>query len=419
MLFGILAGFVIYQIVAEVVARREERRWACDVVPRTTHWNCETPTPTTVGSATAIADRTEMTPTHWKGWREVRVARIIDESPDCRSFRLEAMDGSALPPFKAGQSILVRMAVGDSEKKVSRCYSLSGGTAEPYYRITVKRVPEGQLSNALQDGLSQGDVLEIQAPRGRFHSQPRHRDEPLVLIAAGIGITPMLAMLLENLEQTPSRRVHLFYQLRSPDHAPFLKLLRKVATERAGSLPVQLHVFFSRPDLMAIQHPDTEGRVDARQILERVGTVTGEYMICGPDAFMTSLAEGLVVGGVKADHVQYESFGGKAAGVGAVPVDREPHDHVGDESAEYHVVFNDSQDAATWTPSRGTLLDLAEESDVEVEFACRTGSCGACVCRLKAGQVAYRETPEHEVHEGEVLMCVARPTSDVTIETSP
>lgn len=354
----------------------------------------------------------------WTGWRNVRVDHCRDESPDCRSFRLVPIDGERFPSFRAGQSILVGVTDPETGKRISRCYSLSGGPGESYYRITVKRVPGGLLSNLLHDHIRVNDGLEIQAPRGAFHASDSLQHEPLVLIAAGIGITPMLSMFFENLENTPKRRVEIFYQLRAPDNAPFLGLLRLSVNKIASSFPSRLHVFFSKPIGFDIRNGDTTGRLSAEAILERCGGTRGEYLICGPADFMSSIAEGLVGGGVPVDRVHYESFGGKLKGIGAVPVlsDGQNDGIVATTKEAFQVRFESSDRDTTWTGVEGSVLELGESIGLELDSACRSGDCGACIIKLCHGTVEYETQPGCDFQVGEVVACVGRPTSDIRIE---
>jgi ferredoxin-NADP reductase len=354
----------------------------------------------------------------WTGWRKVRVDHCRDESPDCRSFRLVPVDGKPFPRFRAGQSILVSVFHPETGKRISRFYSLSGGPAETYYRITVKRVPGGTLSNLLHDCVGVNDELEVQAPRGAFCVDDHLRDQPLVLIAAGIGITPMLSMFLENLENTPDRRVEIFYELRTPENAPFLNLLRLSIKKVAGSLPTRLHVFFSKPTGCDIHGDDTCGRLSAATILERCRTTRGQYMICGPHDFMSSIAAGLVAGGVAEDRVHYESFGGKSIGPGALAVHPDSQSDTMDLSSEqtFEVDFSASGRQADWSVAAGSVLDLGESIGLELHSSCRSGDCGACVMKLRRGSVAYASPPTCDFAADEIVACVARPTSDLSIE---
>ncbi|WP_404304751.1 2Fe-2S iron-sulfur cluster-binding protein [Neorhodopirellula lusitana] len=414
---GVIGLVLTYHLVAQFVSRRELASRDLDY---------KTEMQSVLSREAEARDRlVKRRPSDfgWKGWRDVQVMDVRDESPDCRSFRFGPLDGSRghdkiLPRFRGGQSILVSMRDAQTGKRVSRCYSLSGGPDEPHYRITVKRVPGGKVSNWLHDHLRVGDHIQIQQPRGSFHVNELHADQPLVLIAAGIGITPMLSMLLENLEQTPKRRVALFYQLRSNDNAPFLKALRQLVSRVSRLLPVTLHVFYSKPSPdQKLDVNDQLGRVDAERMLEQLGGTAGEFMICGPGVFMESIAEGLVAHNVDADRVHYESFGGKAKGVGAIAVKNESP---GDQ-ASYEIAFaghdaDDESQVTQWDGTDGSLLDFAENQDIEVESACRVGNCGACVCKLRSGTVAYATPPDFEAESDEVVMCVARPTSNVVIE---
>lgn len=354
----------------------------------------------------------------WSGWRTVRVDNCRDESPDCRSFRLVPVDGNSLPNFHAGQSILVSVRHPETGHRVSRCYSLSGGPGETYYRITVKRVPGGTLSNLLHDHVRVNDELEIQAPRGSFHVSTELQHEPLVLIAAGIGITPMLSMFLGNLEKSPTRRVDLFYQLRAPDNAPFLSLLRLSIDKIASALPTRLHVFFSKPTGFGILANDTKGRLSAETILDRCGGTKGEYLICGPSEFMSAIAEGLVAGGVPENRVHYESFGGKSKGVGAVAVPADDQTTGGSTTASLslNVHFETSNRDATWTGKEASVLELGEAVGLELNSACRSGDCGTCVLKLCKGTIDYERPPACDFDSDEIVACVARPTSDLRIQ---
>jgi len=360
----------------------------------------------------------------WKGWRNVRVDACRNESPDCRSYRLVPIDGAAFPSFRAGQSLLVGFPDPVTGKRITRFYSLSGGPGESYYRITVKRVPGGILSNLLHDLVDVNDVIEIQSPRGTFHPQADLQHQPLVLIAAGIGITPMLSMFLENLERTPGRPIDIFYQLRTPGNAPFLNLLRQSVHKLPPGLPTRLHVYFSQPDRFQLRPGDTLGRLSAQNIIACCGAHAGEYMICGPEDFMTSIAQGLVASGVSTERVHYESFGGKSKGAGAIRVgtqvttaaDEPQIMHSNDAKRTHQVVFTTSGREAVWTGEEKSLLQLAERIDLELNSACRVGDCGACRVRLVQGSVTYPAAPTCDVQPGEVVACIARPQSNLRIE---
>ena len=356
----------------------------------------------------------------WQGWRYVDVVSVKDESPSCRSFVFRDPDGNEFPPFLGGQYLMVRLRNPVTQKPVSRCYSLSSSPDEGHYRITVKRVPDGAMSNLLHDTIQVGDQVEIQPPRGRFH-YTLGQTGPLNLIAAGIGITPILSMLFQSLSTSEQRDVNLFYQLRNAREAPFLAPLRRLVNSIGSRQSVRLFVWFSRPEDRDLVGEDSIGRLTANGLIDQLGYQQGEFLICGPDVFMDSIARGLVRCGVSESMVKYESFGGKSKGPGAINVSSKPDHTQVEPSSEatanrFKVTFSESARQGDWNSSHDALLDVAEELDIEVDSGCRAGECGACVCKLRSGSVCYAEQPECDFNEGEVVLCVAKPTSDVNIE---
>lgn len=452
---AIVVSAICYQFFCEFVARREDRRYRTDIDLGDVDYlrECgivhETATASSARSNThdvalRVGDRRHgesdrrsqiSNPHHrdpslrWNGWKAMRIESVVVESPDCKSFIMVSDDDKPLPRFFGGQSLLVRVSHPETGRKVSRCYSLSGGPAQTSYRITVKRVPGGQMSNLLHDHVRSGDLIEAQSPSGKFHLDLDQPHRPVNLIAAGIGITPMLSMLLNSLEESPARSVNLFYQLRDRQHAPFLDALAYLATALSGQRTFRLHLWFSDPTV-ELELPDSSGRINGESLLEKLGHNDGDFMICGPDAFMTEMATSLVANGVPEDAVAYESFGGTATGPGAIAVK-------GDESgssgaaistedsgsqedltvaANHQVGFSASAKSAAWKPTMDSLLELAESIDADVDSGCRAGNCGTCVRRLSCGTVQYLLEPECELENGEAALCVAVPTSEVVID---
>lgn len=429
MFWLIFAAFVLlivgYQFVGEVASRMEERRW----IRKTAEYHTAV---AQLGSQAALKPlATEKAPTEkpssdtgashlqhpdrWKGWRTVQVKSVKEESPDCKSFVFAPIDRTPFPPFAGGQSLLVRSTDPQSAKKISRCYSLSSGPGEDHYRITVKRVPGGKFSNLLHDHVVAGETIEIQAPRGKFFSDP-DKAVPIHLIAAGIGITPMLSMLLHCLGANSKREINLFYQIRNSSNAPFLKPLRQLARSLPAGSGFRIHVWFSQPSSKDVKQADQVGRISAESILRRLGHSRGEFMICGPDVFMSELASELFECGVEEANIKYESFGGKAKGPGAISVAGDETENTKSVTESYQVRFSAAEKSGTWSNEAESVLDLAEKLDVDVDSGCRAGECGACVLALKCGTVRYAEEPECEIEPGEIVSCVAQPTSDLEID---
>lgn len=366
---------------------------------------------------TEIRNRTENHPGRWKGWKRVKVQSVTAESPDCRSFVFQPSDDEAFPPFLGGQYLMIRLTDPATRKPVSRCYSLSSGPDEKHYRITVKRVPGGLMSNLLHDTVEAGDEVEIQVPRGKFH-YVTGPDEPLNLIAAGIGITPMLSMMFQSLAESAAREVHLFYQVRNASTAAFLRPLRQLISSVQGHTGLRMHVWFSKPDPHDVFKGDCVGRLDSEAMVEQLGHRRGEFLICGPDVFMNAIAQGLVDQGVDEKRVKFESFGGKSKGPGAITVDGDEKSALsgGNDAATHSVSFRESDKRGNLTGEMDGILDLAEELGVDVDSGCRSGECGACIKRLLSGSVQYDSVPECDFETDEAVLCIAKPATDIVID---
>ncbi|MFP3501477.1 pyridoxamine 5'-phosphate oxidase family protein [Burkholderia sp. SIMBA_062] len=328
-------------------------------------------------------------------WRSLRIAKIVDEARAIRSFHFEPEDGGALPAHEAGQHLTLRIVLPDSEAPAIRSYTLSDAPGAPHYRITVKR--EGRVSAWLHDHAHAGMTLDAQMPRGRFTfdvASPR----PAVLVSAGIGITPMFAMLRRALaDDTPSRRVVFVHGARDTADRPFAAELTRIADADAR---VALHWFDSRPQRDGAARP---GRIDVAQLKRILPFDDYDFYLCGPSAFMRDLYDGLRALNVPDERIRFEAFGPssvvrsatRAAGapsVGSVPV-----------------VFRRSARDAAWTPADGTLLEFAEGHGVAVPSECRSGSCGTCAMRVLSGAVDYVQSHDAPVEPGCALLCVAQP----------
>ncbi len=352
-------------------------------------------------------------------WRVMEVAEIVDESVDCRSFYLVDPYGQSLPSFRPGQHLMVRPAMAGAYQ-TTRCYSLSSSPDPRYWRITVKRqLPEeagglpprnGGLSDWLHRTIHLGDCLLIGGPNGQFYLPAEHR-RPLVLLAAGVGITPMASMLRWSLEQTPQRPVHLFYQVRDLDHWPLGSSLHSWQHDFPQC---RIHTFMSRAgdkelarlanDLPGQFRPD---KFEPADLVEAMGPLEGDYFMCGPDGWMQSMRDGLQAAGVSSERVHWESFGGTVTDNGPVPdgpVESVP------------VRFEHSQVDTAWSDPQQSLWELARESQVDIPSGCLSGVCGCCRVKLLSGEVEYDRQISIELADDECLTCVSRPTSPVTID---
>ena len=238
--------------------------------------------------------------------RSLRVIEKIRESADVTSFALEARDGGILPDFEAGQHLPVEFSEAEQTTPIRRTYSLSGAPSAGHYRISVKREPLGLASRHLHDRIETGDFINAGKPAGDFVIPDE--TSPMVLISAGVGITPMVSMLHALASAGPGRDVLFLHGAIDGDHLPLVKEIRRIA-QQAGN--VRVHVTLSRPgkqDRIGNGHQSV-GRIDAALLTEAKIDPEAHYMICGPLGFMADLQSTLQDLGVSADHIHTETFG--------------------------------------------------------------------------------------------------------------
>jgi len=349
----------------------------------------------------------------WEGLREFRVARREheDRSQSLCSFYLEPVDGMPLPRFEPGQYLTLELPIS-ADQTLTRCYSLSDGPDERGYRISVKRVlsppsrpelPRGACSNHLHDRLQIGDLIQARAPAGRFVIDPIP-NVPVVLIAAGVGITPALSMLRGGLAAEPNLAVHLYYGVRHGADHGFRKELEELARRHPN---LRLHVVYSQPapDDVAGQDYQHAGHVDLALLRRTLPAGRHRFYVCGPAAMMASLIPALGQWGVPLDDIHHEAFGPASARSTLAP----SRALALSASPPLEVMFRRSARTLVWDGTDANLLEFAERHAVSVESGCRVGSCGTCEVKLISGAVRYAETPDHEIADGHCLLCVGLP----------
>ncbi len=349
------------------------------------------------------------------GFRPLKVARVDRESRSVVSLVLEPADGGSLAIPLPGQFVVLRVRPGADATRVLRSYSLSGPPDAGHYRITIKQEPQGIVSTFVSTRLHAGDVLDASAPRGAFILQPGER--PLVLLSAGVGVTPVMAMLHALAAQRSTRTVWWICGARNRLDHP----LAREAHELLAKLPhARSHVQYSRPD--TTDRPgvdfDATGRLNVA-VLERLGVPReADFYLCGPSAFLEDFKTGLAGWGVAADRVHSEIFGsGKAItpGVKDAP-HRAPHLPTGPPGTGPKISFARAGLTVAWDPKFQSLLELAEACDVPVRWSCRTGVCHTCECGLISGSVKYDPEPLEPAVAGNLLICCSRPGEDLVID---
>ena len=341
-------------------------------------------------------------------WRPFRVSKIVDESAVIRSFHLEPTDGAGLIPHAAGQFLPIRVVPAGSPAPLLRTYTLSVAPSDGIYRLSVKR--EGVVSSFLHVRVRAGDIIEARAPDGGFVIDAAER-RPAVLLAAGIGVTPLLAMLrhivYEGLRTRRFRPTRFFYAARSKaDRAFDTELTELVAAAKGAITLVRL---LSRADgAVEGQDYDAIGRIDETLLTKTLPFNDHDFYLCGPATFTQSIYDSLRHLNVRDERVHAEAFGPgsliRASDKSAAAEFLRPA-----AKLPVPVVFVASGKEARWTPEAGSLLDLAETRGLSPVFSCREGNCGTCRARILKGAVTYAKSPSYKMRDDEALICIAVP----------
>jgi ferredoxin-NADP reductase/MOSC domain-containing protein YiiM/ferredoxin len=354
-------------------------------------------------------------PLAWRGFHPVAVVASREESADVRSFEFAAEDGSPLPPALPGQYIMVRMRPAPDAAAVTRSYSLCGPLGTPTYRIAVKN--EGLASGFLHQNARAGSRVEIGAPRGSFTLAAG--TTPVVLISAGVGVTPMLAMLhaaVATNVATP-RPIWWLHSARDRAHHSFAK--------EVDDLLVALHashrcVTYSRPEPADMLGPDFDrpGHLSLELLHELRIPQGADFYLCGPPSFLDDFQKGLAAWGIPWPRVHVEVFGptaSKTPGIASVAAAL-PHRPEGPAGSGPTVTFSRSGLAVPWDTRFGSLLELAEACAVPVRWACRSGVCHNCESGLIEGELAYAPEPLDPPAEGNALICCSAPKTAVELD---
>ncbi len=348
----------------------------------------------------------------WPGFRQMRVANINKESDSVTSLILEPIDGQPLPLFQAGQFVVLRLHLDPDKPPVLRSYSLSDLPAADHFRISVNSELNGIGSAFLCNRTQLGDVLDVSAPRGSFTLLPSQN--PVVLLSAGVGATPVMAMLHTLAAKRSQREIWWIYGGRNRVNHPFAEesrsLLKQLSRGRG-------YIVYSRP--AAIDEVGTDfdapGHIDTA-LLERIGVSQGsDFYLCGPSSFLQNMRDGLRNWGVLAENVHTEIFGSlEAITPGMAQVDHTPHQ--GPPGSGPPVSFARSGITVAWDAKFGSLLELAEACDIPVRWSCRIGVCHTCMTGLIGGSITYNPEPLERPAPGNVLVCCSQPNADVTLD---
>jgi ferredoxin-NADP reductase/MOSC domain-containing protein YiiM len=350
----------------------------------------------------------------WPGFKQIRVSDIRKESDSVTSFVLVPMEGQDLPIPQPGQFIVLRLQVDPDKPPILRSYSLSDLPANDHFRISVKREVNGIGSSFLCTRVRVGDVMEVSAPRGSFTLRPG--ENPVVLLSAGVGATPVIAMLHALAAGRSRRQVWWIYAARNRASHPFAEESRSLLQQLPNG---RSSVLYSRPaatDRVGTEF-DAPGHIDVA-LLEKLHIPrNSDFYLCGPPSFLQNMREGLRNWGVPSQNVYTEIFGGlEGITPGMARVRHTPHLPKGPPGSGPSVSFARSGITVSWDRTFASLLELAEACDVPVRWSCRTGVCHTCMTGLIGGSITYQPEPLESPSPGNVLVCCSQPDADVILD---
>lgn len=353
-------------------------------------------------------------PPAWTGFRTLCVSRIDQESATVFSLILTSLDEHPLPAPLPGQFVVLRMRPDPQAAPVLRSYSISSAPEADHYRISIKLEAHGAASNYLHDRIRVGACLEVSAPRGAFTLQTDER--PAVLLSAGVGVTPVLAMLHALAARKSSREVWWLYGARNHAEHPFIRECDELLRQLPRSCR---YIVYSQASVAESPGSDFDLRGHlSLDVLARLGVpLEADFYVCGPVAFLQDLTQGLLSRGVPTSRLHSEVFGAGASSTPGIEEQRPaPHPPAGAQGNGPRVAFARSGLTVGWDSGFQNLLELAEACDVPVRWSCRTGVCHSCEVGLIGGNVRYEPDPLDAPANGNLLICCAQPSGDLTID---
>src|SRR6516162_2248710 len=349
------------------------------------------------------------------GFRPLMVTAIDQECADVLSLTMQSPDGQPLPRAMAGQYVVLRLHPAGGPA-LFRSYSLSGPVSTERYRISVKIEPHGIAGTHLREHLRVHDTLEVSAPRGSFILQAG--EGPVVLLSAGIGATPVLAMLYALSMAQSTRQVLWLNAACDRAHHPFAAEVRRLMQ---GLTAGRSYVCYSRPDAADKlgEGYDAVGHLSGSVLTTLSLPLEADIYLCGPNRFMADMKDALATLGVVPQRIHLEIFnGGESITPGVVSNSTpSPHLPAGDSNTGPLVSFARSGIAAHWnTSAYQSILELAEACNVPVRWSCRTGVCHNCESGLVSGAITYEPAPLEKPADGNLLVCCSQPNGDVVVD---
>jgi len=353
---------------------------------------------------------------HKNEWRPYSVHKIVEESSVITSFYLKAKGHQALS-FQPGQFLTIKANTGG--KEYIRTYTLSSAPADDYYRISIKRedspdgeIPAGIFSNYLHTQMKEGDTIYAKAPRGAF-TFDSEVNRPAILLAGGVGVTPMISMarhvLIEGLRTRSMRPLTVIGAAKNHSQRAFFEEFQEISAASQS----QIRTFWALSDASGNLNPGKDfhhqGRI-SKDLLQAILPLDDyDCYLCGPSGFMQATYDLLRSLGISDARIYAEEFGPASL---KRDVDQATEAFDAEPIANQAIIeFTESKVEQAWSQSDGTLLEFAEAHGFTPEFGCRSGQCGACKVQLISGNIAYQTEHPSAVNENEVLLCCSVPAA--------
>ena len=364
--------------------------------------------PTTEITGTwSAAEEQKQSQLNLNNWHDYRVVKVDQESKNVKAFYLSPVNG-VKPSFKAGQYLTLKSSI-DGKSQI-RTYTLACSPHDEHYRIAIKKEANGVFSNYIHKELGVGDIIECKAPKGDFYIDPEEK-RPAILLAGGIGITPILSMarhcILDITRTRHLRELYVFCSARTTQERSFYDELNQLVARSQGLMKV-FWALSDPQDSEPGKDYQIHGRLDAEVLKTALRLDNYQVFICGPQAYMQSMYDMCLSLGISDYNIFAEAFGPGS-------INRKTEQTLKPNAVDAKqalVTFNKSQVEQEWTPDQGSLLEFAEQHGLTPEFGCRNGSCGSCVVKKTSGDINYSQQPQCEFDkDSEVVLCCARPAA--------
>ncbi|NOQ77360.1 MAG: 2Fe-2S iron-sulfur cluster binding domain-containing protein, partial [Methylococcaceae bacterium] len=390
-------------------------RWLKNVLPL--RWDLQEYSPNTnLTGSWSEAEAAKKAERFKNTWQPYQVVSIVQESSLIKSLYLQAPEDKK-PSFVAGQFLTLKAYVEGKEQ--IRTYTVSSAPKDELIRISIKHElggadkPEGVFSSYMHQQIKVGDVLQVKPPTGAFRFvSPLAK--PILLIAAGVGITPMIAMVRHALQEGFRTRslpnIILICSALNNEQRAFYNELNTLAEQASGHIRVVW--ILSQPEAHLLVGTDYQykGRLSKAILHNLLSTSACDAYLCGPNSFMQEQYNSLRELGVENKHIYAEAFGPASLVRDENVVESIP---IAEEAV---ITFTESKLEQAWSKGDGTLLEFAEAHGLNPEFGCRSGQCGSCKAKLSKGQVSYQQEITVDLDADEILLCCAMPAASLTAE---